>query len=154
MDSARTTNPLPADAATIPVTARDTFHLPPAANTPSSGRHQPRSCRQRHIAICRRKSSRAPCCRPLAVPSGVPGRPLVVVRPAPRQPCRGYPRQTKQATPQGPVPAKPVSGEAGRSYLSGAFSYINEHRRNWTLEIVDDPTPSTVWSRRTPSLTV
>lgn len=30
-----------------------------------------------------------------------------------------------------------VSGEAGRAYLSGAFSYINEHRKNWTIEVFD-----------------
>lgn len=32
-----------------------------------------------------------------------------------------------------------VSGEAGRSYLSGAFSYINKHRTNWSIEIIDNP---------------
>lgn len=30
-----------------------------------------------------------------------------------------------------------VSGEAGRAYLSGAFSYINEHQSNWTIEVFD-----------------
>ncbi|MBQ0032672.1 MAG: substrate-binding domain-containing protein, partial [bacterium] len=32
-----------------------------------------------------------------------------------------------------------VSGEAGRAYLSGAFSYINEHQSNWTIEVFDNP---------------
>lgn len=31
-----------------------------------------------------------------------------------------------------------VSGEAGRSYLSGAFSYINAHRKDWTIEVFDN----------------
>ena len=30
-----------------------------------------------------------------------------------------------------------VSGEAGRAYLSGAFSFVNEHRNNWTIEVFD-----------------
>ena len=32
----RSYNPLPADAVTIPASARGTFHLPPAANTPTA----------------------------------------------------------------------------------------------------------------------
>ena len=35
-DSEGATNPLPADAVTIPASARGTFHLPPAANTPAT----------------------------------------------------------------------------------------------------------------------
>ena len=31
-----------------------------------------------------------------------------------------------------------VSGEAGRSYLSGAFSYINAHRKDWTIEVFNN----------------
>lgn len=30
-----------------------------------------------------------------------------------------------------------VSGEAGRAYLSGAFSYISENRKDWTIEVFD-----------------
>lgn len=31
-----------------------------------------------------------------------------------------------------------VSGEAGRSYLSGAFGYINAHHKDWTIEVFDN----------------
>ena len=37
MDSAGTTNPLPADAVTIPATARGAFHLPPAVGKAVGG---------------------------------------------------------------------------------------------------------------------